>query len=189
MHLDKADSLFDKWENFSWGTRLLMGLSVFLAVRIVLSFIFDLSPLCFSGWKSPSIGSQGACSHNGGVDHSASENAFAFSLIAAMLFSFAPDILLGVARRSSESRSIRAEVKEVVGRTKSTLPDLMHEDHVEQLENMALLRPEMTAKGEQEMLHENEMRAEASRQYILQELEKSRRYNLNEKNRKSNRNR
>ena len=49
--------------------------------------LFDLSPTCWSGWKSPSIGKQGACSHHGGVNKSAERAAFFVSVAAGLLIS------------------------------------------------------------------------------------------------------
>ena len=42
----------------------LVGLSVF-----VFSICIKPEATCHDGWKSPSIGKQGACSHHGGVDY------------------------------------------------------------------------------------------------------------------------
>ena len=46
----------------------LVGVSTTLAAFIALNLLFNLDPTCWDGWVSPSIGSQGACSHHGGVN-------------------------------------------------------------------------------------------------------------------------
>jgi hypothetical protein len=54
-----------------------MGSLRYLAVLVVVFFVAWIvfgaalySAVCSDGWKSPSIGSSGACSHHGGVDQS-----------------------------------------------------------------------------------------------------------------------
>lgn len=59
------------------------GLSA-LFLYWVVGNLFDLSASCWSGWQSPSIGSQGACSHHGGVNRTAEYLAFLFSLSAGV---------------------------------------------------------------------------------------------------------
>jgi hypothetical protein len=62
----------------------IVGVLVFFAVLISLHSFFDLSARCESGWKSPSIGKRGACSHHGGVDHTLPNLAFFISVSAAI---------------------------------------------------------------------------------------------------------
>lgn len=49
----------------------LVRIALFWAALILsmtlFSWMFDFTPRCESGWRSPSIGTQGACSHHGGV--------------------------------------------------------------------------------------------------------------------------
>ena len=189
MHSQNEDLFFSKWADLSWGFRLLLGLLVFVSVRILIAYTFDLSPVCLSGWKSPSIGSQGACSHNGGVDRSASENALAFSLIVATLFSFVPNMVVAVAQSLEVPKAKRAEEKEVFNYSILTPQDSTCKIQEGNLESEAVIQPVVTDKEKQEMLLENEVRAEASRRYILQELEKSRHYELLEQKKKTNRKR
>lgn len=40
---------------------------VFTVTRLLIGDFFDERPVCMDGWRSPSIGIQGACSHHGGV--------------------------------------------------------------------------------------------------------------------------
>lgn len=44
------------------------------------SSIFDFTPRCVDGWRSPSIGTQGACSHHGGVASTGRGLAFLASI-------------------------------------------------------------------------------------------------------------
>ena len=45
----------------------LWGFSSAILVILLLGIAFDLSARCLDGWESSSIGTQGACSHHGGV--------------------------------------------------------------------------------------------------------------------------
>ncbi len=64
--------------------RWVIGIAVFVAVRMVLGEIFDLTIYCSDGWRSPSIGRSGACSYHGGVDASAFRLANLVSLVVGM---------------------------------------------------------------------------------------------------------
>ncbi|MGQ0565080.1 MAG: hypothetical protein ACT4OK_08405 [Gemmobacter sp.] len=62
-----------------------LGFTVLIATRWYLGTIFDLRVVCEDGWRSPSIGTQGACSSHGGVDRSAVNAAITFSIFFAIL--------------------------------------------------------------------------------------------------------
>lgn len=53
---------------------LIIGIAVFFAIEL-----FIPSPNCGDGWKSPSIGLQGACSHHGGVERHEGLHFLAFA--------------------------------------------------------------------------------------------------------------
>jgi hypothetical protein len=66
--------------------RYKVALAIFSFVICIktLGSIYDLRPLCDSGWRSPSIGAQGACSHHGGIDSSAASAANLFSFLVSV---------------------------------------------------------------------------------------------------------
>lgn len=45
-----------------------VGVATTLVAFLTLNLLFNLDPTCWDGWVSSSIGSQGACSHHGGVN-------------------------------------------------------------------------------------------------------------------------
>lgn len=61
------------------------GFFLFMALTLFLST--DIPPaVCNDGWKSPSIGATGACSHHGGVNYHLSEYLRAAIISAAAGF-------------------------------------------------------------------------------------------------------
>ena len=69
-------------------TGVITGLLVFLLTRLALGNVFDLSATCRDGWNSSSIGSQGACSHHGGVDRSKAQWASLVSILIGAIAGF-----------------------------------------------------------------------------------------------------
>lgn len=61
------------------------GVAGFSGCRWTLGHLFDLSYKCEDGWRSGSIGIQGACSHHGGVDGTAAGFAFFGSALFGLL--------------------------------------------------------------------------------------------------------
>ena len=64
--------------------RWFICLLVFVLVRLALFSIFG-DTNCKDGWRSQSIGIQGACSHHGGVDRTKGMLIFFFSAFAAFI--------------------------------------------------------------------------------------------------------
>lgn len=64
------------------------------------SWIFDFTPRCESGWRSPSIGTQGACSHHGGVASTGRGLAFLVSIGLGVLAYHLPAIVADLRRPS-----------------------------------------------------------------------------------------
>jgi hypothetical protein len=60
----------------------LWAVIAFFASKILLGHYFDLRSTCGDGWRSPSIGSSGACSWHGSVDRSRASLAFLVSILA-----------------------------------------------------------------------------------------------------------
>lgn len=86
----------------------LWGLSLAILVRLYLGIAFDLSPRCESGWKSPSIGNQGACSHHGGVFYPS-----AYATILSIVIAAIPH-LLRWHRENKETDAIIERSREAV---------------------------------------------------------------------------
>jgi hypothetical protein len=72
------------WRKTLWAIKSpwLWAVIAFFASRIFLGHYFDLRSTCRDGWRSPSIGSSGACSWHGGVDRSRASLAFLVSILA-----------------------------------------------------------------------------------------------------------
>lgn len=62
---------------------------------------------CSSGWVSPSIGSQGACSHHGGVI--SNMNEFGYTLWGLCLISILVKVLLNQTRSNSDKKILNGE--------------------------------------------------------------------------------
>ena len=94
----------------------LIGIIIFFITHLTLSYIFDLEPRCHSGWRSPSIGKSGACSHHGGVDRSAQSAAFLFSLVMGCVS--------GVYFGTRQSHRLRQKIKlKVLDKNNLNLPN------------------------------------------------------------------
>jgi hypothetical protein len=65
-----------------------LGFCGFVATRTFLGSIFDLRATCADGWRSSSIGIQGACSYHGGVDRSAASAAFLASIAVGVVIGY-----------------------------------------------------------------------------------------------------
>lgn len=63
---------------------LLAAIVVFVFLLTVSTMLME-STKCNNGWSSPSIGKQGACSHNGGVNNTPAGLRFLGSLICAVV--------------------------------------------------------------------------------------------------------
>ncbi len=61
-----------------------VGIFTTLVSLLALNLLFNLDPTCWDGWLSPSIGSQGACSHHGGVNKTLGNLAWIFSVGAGI---------------------------------------------------------------------------------------------------------
>ena len=46
---------------------ILIFLAIFIGTPVLLN-VLSGGPICLDGWQSSSIGTQGACSHHGGID-------------------------------------------------------------------------------------------------------------------------
>ena len=68
------------------------------------SFIFDFTPRCEDGWRSPSIGTQGACSYHGGIAWTGRGLAFLVSIGLGVLAYNMPAILADARRPSTPRR-------------------------------------------------------------------------------------
>ncbi len=73
-----------------------VGIFVVVIVRIIIGQIFDLTPICSDGWRSPSIGLRGVCSYHGGVDR----GAVALANISSLLLGIATYIAVNVIREN-----------------------------------------------------------------------------------------
>lgn len=62
--------------------------AVLISSRVIIGHFFDLRSRCEDGWFSPSIGTQGACSHHNGVDYSRAELALMVSVVAGAATGF-----------------------------------------------------------------------------------------------------
>ena len=67
---------FGRFVRSPWTT----GAAAFFLSLFVLGWLFGGPVTCRDGWRSPSIGKQGACSHHGGVDRSTGHLIFLVSL-------------------------------------------------------------------------------------------------------------
>lgn len=79
-----------------------------LVVYVVLTLIFSAfvpSPTCRDGWRSPSIGSTGACSHHGGVDYQVDKYLLAAAAGGAIGF-LTYFLSARIERRKSEIRHL-----------------------------------------------------------------------------------
>lgn len=84
-------------------------LATFILVRWYLGTIFDLRAVCEDGWRSGSIGTQGACSYHGGVDRSAAFFAFVGSLLSglfAVWICFKAKVIVEVLEEPKERLSV-----------------------------------------------------------------------------------
>ena len=92
--------------------------AVFIIVRILIGQQYDLTARCGDGWRSSSIGIQGACSHHQGVDRSRAQNAFFISLLAAVIAAFGPtwwqsyQLSLKDNKKRCEMEKLKAEKRE-----------------------------------------------------------------------------
>ncbi len=66
-----------------WRAVIAAGIAALLTYA---AFRFLLGPyVCQSGWASPSVGTQGACSHHGGIDRSPHYWSMLAGVVAAAL--------------------------------------------------------------------------------------------------------
>ncbi len=68
---------------------------------MLFSWMFDFTPRCESGWQSPSIGTQGACSHHGGVASTGKGLAILVSIGLGVLAYHLPAIVADLRRPSA----------------------------------------------------------------------------------------
>lgn len=81
-----------------------VGILTFIAAIITIS-TFMGPTTCKSGWKSPSIGRQGACSHNGGVDRTPAFLRF----IASLGLAIGAGVLVAKRKENGPSSSSQTE--------------------------------------------------------------------------------
>jgi hypothetical protein len=67
---------------------ILLTISLIVGMRTYLGSIYDLRAICEDGWRSGSIGTQGACSSHGGVDRSAANAAATFSIFFGLFLTY-----------------------------------------------------------------------------------------------------
>lgn len=110
------------------------GLVAFFAVLIFIRANFDVEPRCHSGWKSPSIGRSGACSHHGGVDGSRGFISFLISFGCAVLAGVVSKpriaeaaIKTAPSNKSTGHASARAQTKHVTADQPAFAPDYVPE--------------------------------------------------------------
>jgi hypothetical protein len=141
------------------GHYWLVGIGLFFACRILLGIVFDLSAECHDGWDSPSIGIRGACSHHGGVDRSAAEGAFLFSLLIGVVGGNIARLVSDRAESLDLPSGVGGFVQSVAPPARSTSAD---EDDASRprpsAEELALLRAE------------SEVRSRESAEFIAQQL-------------------
>jgi hypothetical protein len=98
-------------ERGSLVVAFLVRIALFLAALILsmtlFSWMFDFTPRCESGWRSPSIGTQGACSHHGGIASTGWGWALLASIGLGVLAYHMPAIVADL-RRPSAPRTERA---------------------------------------------------------------------------------
>lgn len=80
----------------------------FVYVNVYENLVQQSGPLiCIDGWRSPSIGSQGACSHHGGVDYGPIREARRAAMVAALLSAFVAWLVMtGIAKMASLRRRL-----------------------------------------------------------------------------------
>lgn len=93
-----------------------IAILLFFVFRIGASYIFDLSARCQDGWTSPSIGTQGACSHHGGVDNWRAVAAFFASVCLSALIVWVPILF----RENAEKEAKRVAENEARERRDGT---------------------------------------------------------------------
>lgn len=142
------------------------GVVGFLGCRWALGRLFDLSYKCEDGWRSGSIGTQGACSHHGGIDGTASGFAFFGSALFGLL------IVILIKKISSggvdphHSKSEAGYQKRVVGWgvSPNNEPVVAPDEQRPQLTNAQLL----------ELKNEMEVQTKRTADFVASQLAKTR---------------
>lgn len=80
--------------------RVLIGLVVFIVTYVAIGSIQGPT-VCRDGWRSPSIGRSGACSHHGGIDRGPAGLRFIVSLLLGIGSGFLPQTLASLRNAGS----------------------------------------------------------------------------------------
>ncbi|WP_456388930.1 hypothetical protein [Profundibacter sp.] len=84
-----------------------VGVTTTLVAFLALNLLFNLDPTCWDGWVSSSIGSQGACSHHGGVNKTLGTLAWLISVGAGIAVGLRQNKKNSYKSSSNQANSIR----------------------------------------------------------------------------------